>query len=570
MTRRALAAPVAVVFLPDDPLPLAAAAGLPDSWQRVVGDPVRSPCRYVVDDQRPVVLADAREDGRLQRHPAVAEHGIAAYAGWPLSDATGTVVGALAAFDPEPRNWDERELEDLEDLAAACSAELARRTLEREAAERRRLVDDVSHRAQVLLALSDGLSATRDLTEIATAVERIALDQLGCLRAGLWLRSTPGSAGRVADLPAAPDGGTESLRLVWAPGRSGPNDRDWRQPADGSNPVGDALSRNRPLFLRSRRERDERYPHLRDPEPTGQARCYMPLSVRGQAQGTLALLWDDHRELSDEDRVTIAALTSYTAQAVQRAQLFQERLDALVTLQRSMLPRLPEPDDLELAARYRTAAERDQVGGDWYDAVTMPHPLGGAGSTAVMIGDVVGHDMAAAATMGQLRTMLRAFAWALDDAPSENVTRLDRAMRELGVDGLASLFYARIEDPRPGGERVLRWTNAGHPPPVLVEPDGTAVLLREGPGDLLVGVNPETPRSDNRTAIRPGSTLLLYTDGLVERRGEDITVGLDRLAASASRHHGAATVADLLDLVLDDLLGDRLDDDVAVLGVRFR
>ena len=203
----------------------------------------------------------------------------------------------------------------------------------------------------------------------------------------------------------------------------------------------------------------------------------------------------------------------------------------------------------------------DQVGGDWYDAVVMP-----SGDTSLMVGDVVGHDLEAAAVMGQLRHMLRAIAWAVDDTPSRNVARLDEAMRDLDVDGMASLFYARIE--RAGDAWSLRWTNAGHPPPVLAEPCGRAALVSAGATDLMLGIEPGLPRADNRTLITPGSTLLLYTDGLVERRSEGIDAGLDRLLAATACHQGLP-VEDFLDAVLADLVVDRLDDDVALLAVRF-
>jgi serine phosphatase RsbU (regulator of sigma subunit) len=173
--------------------------------------------------------------------------------------------------------------------------------------------------------------------------------------------------------------------------------------------------------------------------------------------------------------------------------------------------------------------------------------------------------------MGQLRNMLRAIAWAVDDAPSHNVARLDQAMHDLDVEGMATLVYARIEQDAEqlrSSQRTLRWTSAGHPPPLVVSAEGEARLLGSGPGDLMLGIAPRTERTDNRATIEAGSTLLLYTDGLVERRGEDLRVGLDRLAAAAARHHRLDT-EDFLDAVLADVLRDRLEDDVAVLAVRF-
>ncbi|RYI99554.1 MAG: serine/threonine-protein phosphatase, partial [Actinomycetales bacterium] len=286
--------------------------------------------------------------------------------------------------------------------------------------------------------------------------------------------------------------------------------------------------------------------------------------ISGQrAVGALALVWDGRHHLSAEDRLTIEALTAYTTQAVQRALLTQDRLDALVTLQRSMLPRLPAPDSLGLAARYRPADSRDQVGGDWFDAVVTR-----TGTTSLMIGDVVGHNLEAAAVMGQLRHMLRAIAWAVDAVPSANVARLDRAVHDLDVEGMASLVYARIEPAEPGSsERTVVWTNAGHPPPMVVSASGEVRILDDRP-DLMLGVDPTTRRSDTTTTVEDGSLLLLYTDGLVERRGESIEDGFERLRDAVARAHDLPP-EELLDAVLAELAVGRLEDDVAMLAVRF-
>ena len=141
-------------------------------------------------------------------------------------------------------------------------------------------------------------------------------------------------------------------------------------------------------------------------------------------------------------------------------------------------------------------------------------------------------------------------------------------MLDLGVEGMATLVYGRIEEPGIDGSRVLRWTNAGHPPPLLVHPDGSARFLEDRAGDLMLGVLPDAHRTDNRTDVPRGSLLLLYTDGLVERRGEDLDQGLTRLRVSATAHAALPSEA-FLDQVLHDLHDGELADDVAVLAVRF-
>lgn len=560
MVCRALGVPVALVSLvEDDRQVFPGACGLPADVEAGRETPLsHSFCQYVVADQGPLIVADAREDDRLRDNLAIPDLGVIAYAGWPIADHTGTIIGSLCAIDLEPHDWSTESIEMLEDLAAACSAELAERGLRDLAASGEAAAQDLSHRSRVLLALSEGLSTTRTMADVAQAVERIAVDQLGCLHAGIWVRS--------ADDPTGQELETEVLTFVAPPETRWVSAlRNAVLPLDDTNPLGGAAVHGHPEYFSSKELQNAIYPHLDTERQVGDARTFQPLISRGAVLGTLALIWDGRHALSEGDRITIEALASYSAQAVQRAALLQERLDALVTLQSALLPTLPDTGALELAARYRPAASRDQVGGDWYDAVAMP-----SGATGLMIGDVVGHDIAAAAVMGQLRTMLRSIAWAVDDSPAAHVRRLDLALRDLDVDAIASLVYARVEPTSDvGSSRILLWTNAGHPPPVRVSEEGAVDFLEGGPPDLLVGVEPSSERTDHRTEITPGTLLLLYTDGLVERRGEDLTVGLDRLADAVRRHHGRG-VEEFLDGVLGDLVGEQLADDVAVLAVRLR
>lgn len=233
-------------------------------------------------------------------------------------------------------------------------------------------------------------------------------------------------------------------------------------------------------------------------------------------------------------------------------------------LQQAMLTRLPEVRPLRLTGHYRAAAASDRVGGDWYDAIRLRD-----GVTTVMIGDVVGHDIDAAATMGQLRSMLRAFAWASEEPPSLIMAQLDRAMRDLGVRTYASAVLATIEQPAAGaetGEYVLRWTNAGHPAPILVQPDGTTVLLTGDAPTILLGVLPATVRPDHEVTLAPGSAVLFYTDGLIERRGTDLLERMSALQTSLSRHRELEPMV-RLERVIDEMAGPRAGDDVAVLLV---
>ncbi|OMQ14907.1 hypothetical protein A7K94_0213230, partial [Modestobacter sp. VKM Ac-2676] len=242
-------------------------------------------------------------------------------------------------------------------------------------------------------------------------------------------------------------------------------------------------------------------------------------------------------------------------------ELLEERSGVAETLQRAMLTQLPQGDGLALAARYLPAHARDAVGGDWYDAFDTPD-----GATVVAVGDISGHDITAAADMGQLRTLLRGYAVDRHEAPSATMARLDRAMGVLGVDALATVVLGRVECDGAGG-RTFRWTNAGHPPPLLLQPDGRVEVLTP-PVEILVGVRPETRRSDHVVPLPADSTLLLYSDGLIEQRagGRDIDVGTAQLVASLTGQTGGS-LDELLDRVLAPVVRVR-DDDVVVLAIR--
>ncbi|WP_409332976.1 SpoIIE family protein phosphatase, partial [Trujillonella humicola] len=198
---------------------------------------------------------------------------------------------------------------------------------------------------------------------------------------------------------------------------------------------------------------------------------------------------------------------------------------AAETLQRSLLTAPPRRPDLQVAVRYVPAAREAQVGGDWYDVFTQPD-----GSTVLVIGDVVGHDTAAAADMAQLRGLLRGIAYDSAETPAGVLGRLDAAIAGLGLGALATVLVARLT-PVGGGRVAVTWSSAGHLPPVVVPPGDTVRLLDGGRPGLLLGVRPGTPRTDADVVLADGSTLLLYTDGLVERRDQLFDTGVERLVA---------------------------------------
>lgn len=227
--------------------------------------------------------------------------------------------------------------------------------------------------------------------------------------------------------------------------------------------------------------------------------------------------------------------------ALDNARLYQRQRKVAETMQNHLLPQMPQVPGLQLTVRYLPAPDASQVGGDWYDAFALSD-----GATALAIGDVVGHDLEAAAGMAQLRNMLRAYAWSQQEPPSRIVERLDEAMMYITDVTMATLIFARLTDTGDGHWR-LSWTNAGHPPPLLITRDGLAHYLTDGHG-LLLGTGVHLPRSDETTLLPPGSTLLLYTDGLIEAPGRTLDDGLNRLRqhAAALAHRPLATFPDQL------------------------
>jgi PAS domain S-box-containing protein len=224
-------------------------------------------------------------------------------------------------------------------------------------------------------------------------------------------------------------------------------------------------------------------------------------------------------------------------------------------LQRSLLPAGTfESDHLEVATYYQAGVEGTRVGGDWYDAIEL-----GAGRTALVVGDVVGRGVRAASVMGQLRAAIRAYA-RLDLPPAELLELLDSLVFELGEDQIATCIYA-VYDP---GEQELRYANSGHLPPLLAVPgQGTRRLGSAAGPPLGVG---SARHDEQRLSLSPGSIILLYTDGLVERRDRELDVGIDSLAASLDPDGG--TVGEIADALVRALAPAGSEDDIAILLAR--
>ncbi len=286
----------------------------------------------------------------------------------------------------------------------------------------------------------------------------------------------------------------------------------------------------------------------------------VPLTARRQVLGALSLFTDGSgRTYDDDDLATAADLARRAALTVDNARLYSREHDVAEQLQRSLLPQLPTVEGLDCYARYLPGSTAAQVGGDWYDVFRLPD-----GTLGIAIGDVMGHDMAAAASMGQLRSVLQSYAWQGSD-PDVVLDRLDQLVQGLDMAQLATCVYGRLDLPAHGEPGRLRLANAGHLPPALRAPDGTVRLIATDPS-LLVGAALGTERRTVEEPIEPGTVVVLCTDGLVEHRGRSLDDGLAALqdALATAPDDDAQSICEHL---LAELAGD-LEDDVALLVLR--
>lgn len=282
----------------------------------------------------------------------------------------------------------------------------------------------------------------------------------------------------------------------------------------------------------------------------------VPLRTEGRTIGVLHVGTKRSREFSQEDTSLLQLAADRAALAIEHARSYERERGVVETLQRSLIPeQLPRLPGLEMAARYQPGGPRADVGGDWYDAIALE-----GGQVGLAMGDVVGHGLEAASLMGQLRNALRAYALE-EHPPGIVVEKLDTLVQSLEQGRMATLLYLVVD----ADLSRATFASAGHLPPLLVGPDGEARFVEEA-ASVPLGVMPGG-YNEAVVDIEPGSTLVLYTDGLVEERGEPIDDGLERLRQAVI--NGPDDPEELCDSVLAAMgRSDRAADDVAMFVLR--
>ncbi|MEV5880452.1 GAF domain-containing SpoIIE family protein phosphatase [Streptomyces sp. NPDC052101] len=283
------------------------------------------------------------------------------------------------------------------------------------------------------------------------------------------------------------------------------------------------------------------------------------ISVRGEIYGDLYLSErQDGKPFDMHDENVVVALAGAAGIAIENVRLFERIRVGAEQFQRLLLPTLPDLRPFTAAAIYRPAAEPSQLGGDWYDAIPLPDHV-----VAVVIGDVVGHDLRAAAAMASTRNMMRALLFDRSDPPGAVLSRLDRALESITNSPVTTTTLARIEPEAPGWR--LRWSTAGHVPPLLLTRERHVAYLLGEPG-LPLGVDTEQPRPDHSRFLPPDATLVFFTDGLVEHPDHPIDERLSALAGLAREHAGLPLPA-FVRALADHHPSDG-HDDMAILAVR--
>lgn len=311
----------------------------------------------------------------------------------------------------------------------------------------------------------------------------------------------------------------------------------------------------------------ERRSYLRDSSLTdytarleGRSAMFVALPGRAGVSDLMILVRGPEREqFTDEDLEVGLDLGRRVGLILDNARLFEVQAHIAETLQRSLLPALPAVDGMTVAARYQASEIGAEVGGDFYEVLDLP-----GSSFGFAVGDVSGHDVLAAAAMGHLKGLLRACAYEVSSTPAFVLQRVDMLIAGLGMPTIATAIYAQLT---PAGDAWrLVWSNAGHPPLVARFPDGGVELLVADAGsEVLLGLD-SGARSNSTRVLPAGTTIIGYTDGLIERRSEVIDDGLQRLVRAVA--NGPADVEELCDYLLASMSDDTgHGDDVAVIAI---
>jgi serine phosphatase RsbU (regulator of sigma subunit)/anti-sigma regulatory factor (Ser/Thr protein kinase) len=512
-----------------------AAKGIEEEVEQGVRIPVgRGFAGRIAAERRPVYIPDVNHADVL--NPILRQKGIRSMLGVPLL-VEGRVLGVMHVGTLTPREFTVHD-RDLLQLAADRAALAIEHGLLYEGEKAAR------ERAE---GAADILRAVQRVTDAALAY--LSIDEL--LDELLERMREILHADTSAILMLEDDG--RMLRARAAKGIEEEVEQGVRIPV-GRGFAGRIAAQRRPVYIPDVNHADVLNPILR--QKGIRSMLGVPLLVEGRVLGVLHVGTLTPREFTEADRDLLQLAADRAALAIEHAHLYEQRRVA-EALQRSLLPQeLVGIAGLEVAARYMPAAAAASLGGDWYDVF----PVGG-GLIGLAVGDVVGRGLPAAALMAQLRTALRAYAFD-GYPPSEVIDRLNRMLAHIAPATMTTGMYLTLDPER----ETLVVVNAGHPPPLVIDPDGRARYLHISP-NVALGVSRGSRYHAQECELRSGSTIVLYTDGVVEVRGEALDAGLERMRRVAESV--STTPQEIVDAIVEQMVAEgRPSDDVAILVAR--
>lgn len=480
----------------------------------------------------------------LQLPLSAADAGERYLAGLEDADSYARAARLLTLETPAPhklfRRWYvENVIEQLRDVAAGRTPKPVTpfETVLLEEVQRLAALQRATNRTARLQQVTAALARARTPEDVAGVVVSEGVDALGATGGSLLL---PAADGEHLSVPGAVGYGVELVDAL----------REER--LDAPLPAATALSSGEPVWLESQDERDARFPMLQGFEAATVAMCAVPLVVGGRTLGALRFSFGSRRLFDDDERTFVLALAAQTAHTLERTELYAAERQASLQLQRALLPGVfPDVPGFDVASHYAPAGG-EEAGGDFYDVLCLPD-----GRCVAVVGDVMGRGVHAAAAMAQVRTMIRAYA--VDNpAPDVVLAKVDAYFDVFDLAQLVTVVYCLI-DPASG---MIQMTNAGHLPPIIVDATGSRAL--SGTGGTPLGVMPG-PRQITTVTLEPGAALVVITDGLVERRGEDIDAGLKRVLDAVADVDAPSAPGLLARALLAGVGGAVHDDDVTVL-----
>ncbi|MEO6570758.1 MAG: SpoIIE family protein phosphatase [Ilumatobacteraceae bacterium] len=523
-------------------------------WKSCIGvasdDPVdrqnmveESFCQYVIQTDDALVVGDARLNPLTSSNPSIDSMGVLAWAGFPLRSIDGHVLGTFCVVDTITRDWTTDEVDVLRSLAGAVESEIRLRTLLAQSAdnvERARVELVMRER---LANLAERLAAADSTDAVADAITDLGPDTLGATVCNLVLCDSGHLTVRGSIVE------TEEMRPRYE-----------NVTLDDRLPVTDAIRTGQPVFITSRDDSRRRYPHMFDDFIAIGLSSSASVPLRhpdGTVLGGLTVGWSYARRTDGEDRAVLRTISVMCAQALQRARLGDVRRGLIEQLQCELLPAAPVVPGYDVAVRYLPATSELGFGGDWYDVIDLMD-----GRVIVIVGDIPGHGIEAAARMSQVRGAINALARIYGSDVVRVLRDAETMLAHLDEGYIATAVVMHI-DPEAG--RVT-YVSAGHPPPLLVAPDGTVTLLTGGRRPLLGSGRDDPIVGDAPMPV--GATVIAFTDGLVERRDQPSDVGTARVTAviEGLRQRDPALV---VDAILAEMIGNRsVGDDVALVAVR--